>query len=157
VSCACCDEEKPTVSLRSRDDVALCRDCVDWLVSESGATSTPTLPVRDMDEAEAFYVRAGFGVRRWRADDNDPGDGFAFVDADGQSVFDLDAIADLEPASNHAGCYVIVRGADEWYARMRAAGLPVTEFVDQPWRMREYTLTDPSGNNVRIGRPSETD
>jgi hypothetical protein len=29
----------------------------------------------------------------------------------------------------------------------------VTAIADQPWGMREFTLTDPSGNAVRIGRP----
>lgn len=40
-----------TVALPSRDDVALCRDCVEWLASQIGVTSTPTLPVVDMAEA----------------------------------------------------------------------------------------------------------
>jgi uncharacterized glyoxalase superfamily protein PhnB len=28
----------------------------------------------------------------------------------------------------------------------------VTALADEPWGMREFTLTDPSGNHVRIGR-----
>jgi uncharacterized glyoxalase superfamily protein PhnB len=28
----------------------------------------------------------------------------------------------------------------------------VTSVEDQPWGMREFTLTDPNGNNIRIGR-----
>lgn len=35
----------------------------------------------------------------------------------------------------------------------RAAALPVTPIADQPWGMREFTLTYPSGNDVRIGQP----
>jgi uncharacterized glyoxalase superfamily protein PhnB len=35
---------------------------------------------------------------------------------------------------------------------MAAAGLPATGIEDQPWGMREFVLTDPSGNRVRIGR-----
>ena len=80
-----------------------------------------------------------------------PGD-FAFVDFDGQSVFDLDVV-DIDPSRNGAGCYLIVKDVDDWHARMAAAGLPVTPVADQPWSMREFTLTDPSGNHVRIGRP----
>lgn len=34
---------------------------------------------------------------------------------------------------------------------MTAAALPVTPIANQPWGMREFTLTDPSGNNIRIG------
>ena len=78
--------------------------------------------------------------------------GFAFVDCDGQSVFDLDAHSDLDRAANRAGCYLIANDADAWQARMQAAGLPVTPIADQPWGMREFTLTDPFGNRVRIGR-----
>jgi uncharacterized glyoxalase superfamily protein PhnB len=67
-------------------------------------------------------------------------------------VFDLD-VADIDPSRNGAGCYLIVRDADDWHARMTAASIAVTPIADQPWGMREFTLTDPSGNHVRIGRP----
>lgn len=83
---------------------------------------------------------------------DDVGARFAFVDFDGQSVFDLDAAADLDCSANRAGCYLIATDADAWHARMTSAGLPVSPIADQPWGMREFTLTDPSGNHVRIGR-----
>lgn len=151
MSCACCGADKHTVALRSRDDVELCRDCAEWVAGQLGVTSTPTLPVVDMIEAVAFYERAGFGVRIY-SDEGDTGEGFAFVDYDGQSVFDLDAAVGMDPRANRAGCYLIVADADAWHARMRSAGLAVTPMQDQPWGMREFALTDPSGNRVRIGR-----
>ena len=152
MSCACCAGDRPTVALTSRDDIELCRDCLEWLLGRIGVSSTPTLPVADIAEAVAFYERAGFGVRVYRDEHGDAGDGFAFVDFDGQSVFDLDAASEFDPAANRAGCYLITEGAEEWHARMRGAGLAVTALADQPWGMREFTLTDPSGNHVRIGR-----
>jgi uncharacterized glyoxalase superfamily protein PhnB len=152
MTCACCGEDKPTVALRSRDDVELCRDCLEWLLGKIGVNSTPTLPVADLVEATSFYEQAGFGVRVYVNDSNEPGEGFAFVDYDGQSVFDLDVAADFDPAANRAGCYLITADADAWHDRMMTAGLPVTSIADQPWGMREFTLTDPSGNHVRIGR-----
>lgn len=152
MSCACCGEAKTTVALRSRDDVALCRDCLGWLAGQIGVSSTPTLPVVDIAEAVAFYERAGFGVRIYTDDNGEGGDGFAFVDYRGESVFDLDAATDMDPRTNRAGCYLITNDADDWHARLTAAGLPVTPIADQPWGMREFTLTDPSGNHVRIGR-----
>jgi catechol 2,3-dioxygenase-like lactoylglutathione lyase family enzyme len=136
--------------LPSRDDVRVCRDCVAWLAGKLGVVSTPTLPVTDLREATVFYERAGFGVRVYKEDHDDPGNGFAFVSYDDQSVFDLDVV-DIDPAANRAGCYLIVQDADAWHARMLADGLPVTSIEDQPWGMREFTLTDPSGNHVRIG------
>ena len=152
MTCSCCGQDKATAALRSRDDIELCRDCVDWLAGRLGVTSTPTLPVRDMAEAVAFYERAGFGVRVYTDDNGDTGDGFAFADFDGQSVFDLDAAPELDPSANRAGCYLISNDADSWHTRMSASGLPVTPIADQSWGMREFTLTDPSGNRIRIGR-----
>lgn len=91
----------------------------------------------------AFYERAGFGVRIYADDQGDGGDGFAFVDYDGQSVFDLDAAADVDPSANRAGCYLIANDGDVWHARMTAVGLPVTPIADQPWGMREFTSPTP--------------
>ena len=152
MSCSCCGEGKPTVALRSREDVELCRDCLEWLLGQIGVTSTPTLPVADIADAVAFYERAGFGARIYRDGHSDNGEGFAFVDFDGLSVFDLDGVPDMDIAANRAGCYLITGDAEAWHARMSDAGLPVTELADQPWGMREFTLTDPWGNHVRIGR-----
>ena len=121
-------------------------------MSKVGITSTPTLPVVDLGQAVEFYERAGFDVRIYPEDADEPGAGFAFVEYDGQSTFDLDVIPTIDPERNGAGCYLVVEQADEWYARMQAAGLPVTPIEDQPWGMREFALRDPSGNNVRIGR-----
>lgn len=135
------------MALLSRDDVELCRDCLGWLTGRIGVTSTPTLPVVDMAQAIAFYERAGFGVRIYTDDSGDGGNGFAFVDYDGQSVFDLDAAPNMEPGQNRAGCYL-----DAWHSRLQAAGIPVSPLADQAWGMREFELTDPSGNHVRIGR-----
>ena len=150
MTCACCGRERPTVSLRSRPDVGLCRSCLGSLLGSVGVTSTPTLPVVDIDDAAAFYERAGFGVRLYAGGSSD---GFAFVDLDGQSVFDLGAEREMDPGANRAGCYLVASDADAWHGRLAGAGLPVTPLADQPWGMREFTLTDPSGNRIRIGRP----
>jgi catechol 2,3-dioxygenase-like lactoylglutathione lyase family enzyme len=149
MECFCCGEDRdPTMvaSLQCHDDIKICRICVGWLMTQAGGVDvTPTLPVADMDAAARFYETAGFGVRRYD-------DGFAFGHLGDQSVFDLDVIADLDPAANYAGCYIIAADVDAWHARLVAAGLPVTPVEDQPWGMHEFTLTDPSGNHLRIGK-----
>ena len=100
VRCSCCGEERDdamVVSLRCDDHVKVCRDCVGWLSERAGGIDvTPTLPVADMDDAVRFCEAAGFDVQRYD-------DGFAFVHLNGQSVFDLDLISAMDPASNHAG------------------------------------------------------
>jgi catechol 2,3-dioxygenase-like lactoylglutathione lyase family enzyme len=149
VECSCCGGQRDTVALASRDDVRLCRDCVEWLSGKLGIVSTPTLPVRDLNEAIDFYERAGFGVRAYKEDEDDPGDGFAFVDYAGHSVFDLDVV-DVEPAQNHAGCYLIVPDPRRLALSPGRRRLPVTAFEDQPWDARVHA--DRSiGQHVRIG------
>jgi uncharacterized glyoxalase superfamily protein PhnB len=151
MECSCCSRDLDAlVALRDREDVRVCRDCLESMLGQVGVMSTPTLPVVDLAEAVRFYERAGFGVRIYKGDDDDPGGGFAFVDFDGQSVFDLDVI-DIDPERNGAGCYLIVPEVDGWHARMADAGLPVSPVGNMPWGMREFALTDPFGNNVRIG------
>jgi uncharacterized glyoxalase superfamily protein PhnB len=137
--------------LDGREDVAVCRGCLEQLLERVGVSSTPTLPVLDVRKAAAFYEAAGFGVRIYEGDGaREPG--FAFVDFDGQSVFDLDLASHIDPARNGGGCYIVTNDVDAWHARMSAAGLPVTLVQEQPWGMREFTLADPSGNHLRIGR-----
>ena len=104
---------------------------------------TPILPVADMAEAVRFYEAAGFDVRLHESG------GYAFVHQGEQSVFDL-AIEDVAPTTNRAGCYIITSDVSDWHLRLSAAGLPVSQVKDEPWGMREFTLTDPSGNRLRI-------
>ena len=135
-------------ALQCRDDVHLCRPCIAWLMRRAGgADVTPTLPVSDMTAATSFYEAAGFDVEHYD-------DGFAFVHLNDQSVFDLDLKPDIDPTTNGAGCYMIVAYVNGWHERLVAAGLPVTAVEDQPWNMHEFTLTDPSGNHIRIGQPT---
>ncbi|MEO7572834.1 MAG: VOC family protein [Acidimicrobiales bacterium] len=149
MECFCCGEDREPsqiAALRCHDEIKVCRICIGWLRGRAGGLDvTPTLPIRDMGEATRFCEAAGFDVEHHS-------DGFAFVRADDQSIFDLDRIEGMDPATNHAGCYVITRDVEDWHARFVAAGLSVTSIEDMPWGMREFTLTDPSNNNIRIGR-----
>ena len=122
------------------------------MLGQVGVISTPTLPAVNLAEAVRFYERAGFGVRIYKENDDDPDGGFAFVDFDGQSVFDLDVV-EIDPERNGAGCYLIVSEVDDWHARLTDAELPVSPVDNMPWGMREFALTDPFGNSVRIGHP----
>jgi hypothetical protein len=138
-------------ALLCHDEIKVCRICIGWLMNRAGGVDvTPTLPVSNIDAAVVFYEAAGFDVEKYD-------DGFAFVRFDDHSVFDLDLAEGLEPATNHAGCYVITNATDDWHRRFAAAGLEVTPLADQPWGMHEFTLADPNGNNIRVGRNIQGD
>jgi hypothetical protein len=147
VSCSCCGQERDdVVALRCHDDIKVCRGCIEWLRHRAGVLDvTPTLPVIDMNVATEFYEAAGFHVRRYD-------DGFAFVHYADASVFDLGLAPEIDAERNGAGCYIVTPDADAWHERLAGAALPVTPIEDKPWGMREFTLTDPSGNHIRIGR-----
>ena len=38
------------------------------------------------------------------------------------------------------------------HTRLEAAGLPVTPVRQEPWGMTEFSVRDPDGNLVRVGR-----
>ena len=138
--------ESLLAALRCENGIKVCRECIGWLNERAGGIDvTPTLPVADMRQAVEFCEAAGFDVRRYD-------DGFAFVHLNGQSAFDLDFIPEMDPASNHAGCYIVTHDVDDWHSRLVAAGLPVSDVENKSWGMREFTLSGPSGSNIRIGR-----
>jgi uncharacterized glyoxalase superfamily protein PhnB len=153
VTCSCCGhdrEDRQVAEINRTEGVAICRGCLEQLLLRVGVSSTPTLPVLDIRKAIEFYKAAGFGTRIY-GDGQSGEPGFAFVDFEGQSVFDLDVVPHIDPRTNGAGCYIITRDVDAWHLRMSAAGLPVTPVRDEPWGMHEFTLTDLSGNRIRIG------
>ena len=47
---------------------------------------------------------------------------------------------------------MIVPNVEQWNTRVRATGMPVSNVESKPWGMREFSVRDPSGNNLRIGQ-----
>ena len=106
----------------------------------------PILPVRDMAEALAFWSRLPhLTVEQYE------GGGYAFVRHLGAEVIHLDHRPGLDTSANMAGCYLHVPGFDALHEALAATEMPVSDVRDEPWGMREFTLTDPSGNVVRLG------
>jgi hypothetical protein len=148
--CSCCGLERDRVAaLQCHDEVRICQECTGWLRGRLGVVDvTPILPVVEMSSAARFYRAAGFEVRMY-----EESGGYAFVSLHEESVFDLDQWeSPFDPRQNRAGCYLIVPDVDEWHRRLSGLGLAVNDIEDKPWGMREFTLTDPSGNYLRIGR-----
>jgi catechol 2,3-dioxygenase-like lactoylglutathione lyase family enzyme len=153
VVCSCCGqarEEASVVRLQCHEETAVCGDCVQWMSARVKArpTLTPIFPVRDMEEARQFWLRAGVEVELYDA-------GYAFVLFGGVEIAHLALHADLDSASNAAACYVHVDDAHAWHARWQETGLPVTAVQVQPWGMVEFQVRDPSGNLLRVGRNAE--
>jgi hypothetical protein len=123
-----------------REDLS---SCIGWLKGQLGMMEVTTIvPVLDMAKSVAFYEAAGFDVHVYR-DEHEDGS-FAFED---ESVFDLG----LDTSALGAGCFITVRSPDEWRERSVRLGYDVSVIRDEPWGMREFTLTDPSGNRLRFG------
>ncbi len=55
------------------------------------------------------------------------------------------------PAANEAACYVFIADVDAFHAALPGE-IAVGPIVDQPWGMREFSVTDPSGNVLRFGQ-----
>lgn len=105
----------------------------------------PILPVASMDPALAFYRQLGFDVRSYDS-------GYAWVLDGGEEIFHLREVAGLDAELNASSCYLHVGDADKWHAAWVAAGVSVGTIADQPWSMREFMITDPSGNLIRVGQ-----
>ncbi len=147
--CSSCGLERDVSTMAAfqrTPEVAVCRDCIGSLARRSGMLDvTPILSVRAMPESIDFYRAAGFEVEPYD-------EAFAFVRYVGASVFDLQVTSRGDPAAGGGGCFIVVDDCDVWHERLAAAQLDVTPVVDEPWGMREFTLTDPSGNRLRFGR-----
>lgn len=115
--------------------------------------SIPILPARDLNETRAFYERLGFQAAGWWP--NQFG-GYAIL-VRGDLSMHFFSFEDISPDQNYAQCYWRVKDVDALYAEFQAAGLsrsgtPRLEPVeDRPWGMREFSITDPNGNLVRVG------
>ncbi len=150
VTCACCGEqrrEEDVGRLLGRPDVAVCGACAHDLAGRLARRPaiTPIFPVHDMPAVTRFWTLAGLQVEAYDA-------GYALVMFNGSEIAHLALHADLDPARNGAACFVHVDDPAAWHDRWQAHGLPVSDVAVQPWGMLEFSVRDPSGNLVRVGR-----
>lgn len=119
--------------------------------------SIPILPSRDLVRTRRMFERLGFQTG-W----------FAPRGRDRYAVFTRGELevhffghAELDPATNDAGCYWRVSDARAWHAEcaglgLATSGIPrLTPLEERPWGMREFALIDEDGNLVRIGERLE--
>lgn len=108
------------------------------------AVSTPILPVLDMAEARAFYERLGFEVQEYD-------EFYGFVLCEGHEIAHLQVREELETTDSLSTIYLNVTDANAWHRRVSDAGATPGAIEDREWRMREFSVTDPFGNVIRIG------
>jgi catechol 2,3-dioxygenase-like lactoylglutathione lyase family enzyme len=127
-------------------------------------THTPVFVI-DLDEALTFYTdRLGFEVRvdvpagpamRWltvAAPGSDHELLLAAVDQHFPPV-DQDAMRELV-AKGDLAVFLQVDDVDEVFESLRAAGAEILqEPIDQPYGIRDCSVRDPSGNQVRLSQP----
>ncbi|MCP1650905.1 MULTISPECIES: VOC family protein [Pseudomonas aeruginosa group] len=107
------------------------------------------VPARDFALSQQFYKDLGF-LSPWNSEE------LAYFHHGDHCAFLLQNYYVKEFAENLM-LHLLVEDADAWYARVRDAGLAERYGVrlgtpeDQPWKMRDFTLHDPSGVLWRIG------
>ncbi len=106
----------------------------------------PNLPVRDVRAAQRWYRdMLGFDIH-WIWEDN-----FGSVGLDHVEFF-LYESDDPRPAV----CSIFVDDVEAVYASCRERGAEiVAELELKPWKVREFSVRDPGGNILRIGRGEE--
>ncbi len=102
-------------------------------------------PVGDMPEAIEFYRGLGFVVESYDG-------GYAWVKHRGEELLHLSLADDFDRTANRAAGYLHVQDAAQWHQAWSNAAADVSELVDFPWNMREFSLHDPSGNLIRVGQ-----
>lgn len=171
-SCGCCGKPFPAnevAELGVTPGVYICAGCAFWAARRAGLLSAlrqirirsllprfagraqapytakaaiPILPSSDLDRTEAFYARAGFADAGRHHD-------YLLMHNDGVEVHF--ARHDTVTPST---CFLHVTDAMKMWKQLRDQGVEgVGDIADQDYGLREFVLTDPDGNHVRIGSP----
>ncbi|MEV6122576.1 VOC family protein [Streptomyces sp. NPDC052077] len=121
-------------------------------------TTIPILPCRTIQPVLDFYTTLGFTVT-FRQQSPNP---YAVVERGGIQLHFF-ALKRYEPTESHSTCYVLTDDVDglhdafrarlkEAYGRIPTRGLPrIGPLRDTSYGMRQFLVTDPGGNCLRIG------
>ncbi|MFG3406705.1 bleomycin resistance protein [Streptomyces sp. NPDC048142] len=129
-------------------------------------TTIPMLPCRTslIETTVDFYTALGFETTYLQKSP------YAYAAVERGSVeLQLYGMKEYEPAFSHSGCYVLTDDVDglhaafraglkEAYGRVPARGLPrIGPLKDMSYGMRQFLVTDPTGNTIRVGQPISED
>lgn len=110
------------------------------------------VPSKDFERSKQFYRDLGFTMAS-------EGGGVAYFHW-GQVSFLLQDFCQPALAENFM-MHLLVEDVQAWWDRVQASGVltkygvRVTPLEDQPWRMRDFCLYDPSGVLWRIGQNTD--
>lgn len=111
--------------------------------------AAPTIPVRDVRTAAAFY-RAAFGLQVSFTNGEPPD--YAVLKKDAAEVH-LAKCADPAPRRQNV-MHLLVSDADAASVSCAAAGGIIVEPLrDAPWGMRTFVVRDPDGHRIDVGQP----
>lgn len=129
-----------------------------------GEKTIPILPCRTLQPVLDFYEALGFEVTLQQRSPNP----YAVVER-GDVELQFFGLKSFDPAGSFSTCYVVTDDVDGLYAAFRAGlketygriptrGLPrLGPLKDMSYGMRQFLMTDPGGNCVRVGQPTSTD
>jgi catechol 2,3-dioxygenase-like lactoylglutathione lyase family enzyme len=113
---------------------------------ERSAELVVELPVSDLAASVGFYEQAGFLVER-RADT------FAALRW-GETYLFLTVRLEVSLGVHPVNIRVVVDDLDDRYAAARQAGLTIRyEPMDRPYGLRDFTVVDPDGYELRFATP----
>jgi catechol 2,3-dioxygenase-like lactoylglutathione lyase family enzyme len=110
------------------------------------------IPAKNFELSKQFYKELGFTMAS---------------DTDGIAYFHFDQVSFLLQdffVQSHAEnfmMHILVEDVDAWWGRVRDSdvvakyGVKLSDVESQPWRMRDFCLTDPSGVLWRIGQNTD--
>lgn len=110
------------------------------------------VPAKDFSLSKQFYQDLGFTM----ASD---GGGIAYFHFEHVSFLLQDFCA--ESLAENFMMHLLVEDVAAWWDQVQASGVvakygvKLTEMEDQPWRMRDFCLTDPSGVLWRIAQNTD--
>lgn len=114
----------------------------------------PILPVADITRSIDFYNLLGFTARRYQGSGG--GGGYAFLSRD---IFELHLTHTERIFDSPSGVYFYLApgAAALLEAEFRSTGVTIlSPLAQRPWKMNEFMLSDPDGNLLRFGEPTET-
>ncbi|MEV0115426.1 VOC family protein [Streptomyces sp. NPDC050844] len=123
-------------------------------------TMIPLFPCHKLDETLDFYEAIGFEVTFRQKAPNPFG-----VVRRGDMQLQFFQLKDYDPKASYSTCYILTDDVDTLHASFRAGlkqtlgriptrGLPRIGTVrDMSYGVRQFLMTDPAGNCVRIGQP----